>query len=76
MINIFRRSWTYAKLTDSEKAQFDRLWDMVPITDAIKGIEKHRKEVQNAVYLAFLMGCGYKNTDCKWREANPESIPF
>ena len=75
MIDIFRKSWTYAKLTDSEKKQFDIIWDSVPVLNAIKGTEKHRREIQNAIYCAFLHGCGYDNT-MKWREPNTESIPF
>ena len=61
----FEQSWTYAKLTEAEKAQYSKLWDAVPVLDAIKGTEKHRREVVNAIYYAFILGCGYSGWN--WR---------
>lgn len=64
--NMIIQSWTYARLTSAEKDQWKRTLESAPLKAAVKGTYKQRWNILNAVYTAFLYGCGY--TDFKWRE--------
>ena len=61
-----KKSWTYGKLTEEEKLQFEKTLEAVPVQEAIKGTYNQRWKVLQAVYMAFLNGCGYN--DFNWRE--------
>ena len=64
--NMIIKSWTYEKLTETQKKQWKNALDTTPIKKEIKGTYKQRWNILNGIYTAFLYGCGY--TDFKWRE--------
>lgn len=63
---MIRHSWTYGKLTDEEKQQFDKTLKSVQMQEALKGTYQQRWKILQAIYMAFLNGCGYN--DFNWRE--------
>ena len=67
-LEMIKKSWTWAKLTDEEKDWLEKLLDCHPIVEkAVKGSYKQRWNVLESIYYAFLLGCGYCNqTD--WRD--------
>ena len=72
-ITMIYKSWTYAKMTDSEKARLDDAFEFVS-RGCITGNYKTRWNIMQAAYTAFLTGIGYDGPT--WREPDPESIPF
>lgn len=72
-ITMIYKSWTYAKMTDLEKARLDDAFEFVS-RGCITGNYKTRWNIMQAAYTAFLTGIGYDGT--KWREPDQESIPF
>lgn len=65
---VIKRSWTWERLTDSEKAAFLKCH-----FNRIKGNAKQRIETLCLMYEAFLLALGY--SPIKWREADPDSVP-
>jgi len=64
--NMTERSWTFEKMTDSEKARcFDAL-HFANVQGMVKGTYKTRWNILNAVYHAFLIGIGYSGFN--WRD--------
>lgn len=62
---MIRHSWTYDKLTDEEKQQFDKTLKSVQMQEVLKGTYQQRWKILQAIYMAFLNGCGYN--DFNWR---------
>lgn len=65
-VSIFVRSWTFAKLTESEKQQCINSLLWAKEQNILKGTFENRVQILNAVYNAFLAGVGY--TSFNWRE--------
>ncbi len=74
-VEMIKESWTFARLTETEKTDCIRL-----LTEengnAVKGSYLQRWEILNAVYYGFLAALGYMSRPWAWREEKPESIPF
>lgn len=64
--NMIKQSWTYGKMTISERNAWDSLLEHTRTTDALKGTYKQRFDILNAVYYSYLIGIGY--SDFSWRE--------
>ena len=69
MIEMFRASWTWGRMTDDERERFLTL-DF----SGVKGTAKQRAEMMNALYRAFLAGLGYDGW--QWREPDPAAVQF
>lgn len=65
-LDMIRNSWTYQLLTVEELEQLDRAFKGGPVRNALKGSWRQRWEILQAVYHAFLEGCGYDGPG--WRE--------
>ena len=56
---VFRKkmeeSWTYSRLSDQEKINLDKVFEMTPI----RGNYLDRMEILACIYNAFLFGAGY-----------------
>lgn len=63
-LEMIRKSWTWARLTDQEK---ERFVDVVYDCD-VKGSYKQRFHILHKLYHAFLMGMNYDPLN--WREEN------
>lgn len=66
---MIRKSWTYERLTDDEKARYEKvvqLWAYDNPCDRIKGNYVERFSVMQMIYDAFLAGVGY--TGMGWRD--------
>ena len=68
------KSWTYNRLTDTEKAQWDKAVEFAQKQGMIRGTYRARWGIMNAIYNAFLNGCGYDG-GMNWREPNREEVP-
>lgn len=65
---IIKKSWTWQRLTEEEKAKFINL-----NFDNIKGTKTQRILLFNDIYHAFLTGLGYEPIG--WREPDKNEIP-
>ena len=66
-MEMIKKSWTYARLTDEER---ERMFEALRRTKLFGKFDQ-RCEQLHSVYYAFLLGVGYKPID--WRE--PEETP-
>ena len=67
-LEMIKKSWTWAKLTDEEKECFENFLASHPMVEkAVKGNYKQRWNVLETIYYAFLLGCGYGNK-VDWRD--------
>lgn len=72
-LEMIKKSWTWARLTEEEKAQFMTAWETVTISwanngdSAVKGTYKDRWQTCNAMYHMFLAGVGYDTNKEKWK---------
>ena len=62
-------SWTYARLTNTER---DSLIEAINRAHLI-GTWKQRWEQLNDIYFAFLSALGYDKDPVGWRETDPEA---
>ena len=69
-------SWTYAKLTDFEKKQWEDTIKGHCVTSSLKGREFQKWATLNAVYHAFLMGCGYDSFNWRCTEEEKEIMLY
>ena len=67
------KSWTYNRLTDAEKAQWDKAVEWAQKQGMIRGTYHARWGIMHAIYNAFLNGCGYDGMN--WREPNRDEVP-
>lgn len=74
MMQVFRNSWTYNKLTDTEKLRFDNAFDSKIVLGSLRGNYHTRCEQMNALYDVFLHAIGYNGPS--WRCDDSEVIPF
>ena len=70
---MIKQSWTYAKLTEHEKAQFKIVLYSRQVEKCLKGTYKQRWEILQAIYSSFLMALDY--TPIGWRE-DLDEIPL
>ena len=73
-IDIVEESWTYKKLTDTEKEKIMGILTSIQTQNALKGDYKQRINVLSAIYSAFLVSLDYKAIG--WREEKVEDLPF
>ena len=63
-----KQSWTWSKLTDEEKECFENFLASHPMVEyGVRGNYFQRWTELDAIYHAFLLGCGYRNR-ADWRE--------
>lgn len=67
-VRNFKKSWTYARLTEDERKGLDNSFSFVEKQNLLCGTYTQRWRQMNAIYCAFLYGCGYNN-DMNWRES-------
>ena len=65
-ITMIQKSWTYEKLTNTEKEFLNKTFNCKLIQKNIKGTYQQRWETLQGIYEAFLYGAGC--TGFKWRE--------
>lgn len=73
-MRIIYKSWTYDRMTDAEKAQWDKAVEWAQKQGMIRGTYRARRDIMQAIYNAFLHGCGYDN-QVDWREPNRDEVP-
>ena len=65
---MIKQSWPWAKLTDEEKDWFETFLASHPMVEhGVRGNYSQRWIILDAIYHAFLLGCGYHNR-VDWRE--------
>jgi len=73
-MEMINKSWTWARLTESERENFTDLADSLTNGDksivVVKGSYYTRWRILNAIYRAFLAGCVKTGVNC--REPKPE----
>lgn len=67
-MEMTRKSWTWARLTDEERSRFEKMiaGETGMANRCIKGAFNHRWEILNALYESFLAALDYKAFG--WRE--------
>ena len=71
-LDMIHHSWTFEKMTFSERMILNDLFFSPRTVDAIKGDYRQRWAVCNAIYGAYLDGLGYCGIG--WREI--ETVPL
>ena len=71
-ILMIEQSWTFGKMTKTEKLNCRYMLEAHTTKNALKGTYRQRWEILQACYSAFLDGLGY--TGANWRETE-ESAP-
>ena len=65
---MIKQSWTWSKLTEEEKECFETFLASHPMVEhGVRGNYSQRWIILEAIYLAFLTGCGYRNR-ADWRD--------
>ena len=73
-IDMIEQSWTYDRMTESEKIRCLDAFHDIRADHAIRGDYKTRFDICHAIYSAFLAGIGYDGPS--WREKeSAEPIP-
>ena len=65
-IEMIEKSWTYEKLTKNERLKLHELFNSIQCEIALKGNFKHRWDILQLLYRAYLDGLGYCGAD--WRK--------
>lgn len=65
-IEMIKKSWTFGKMTDEEKANCIELFENINKREDITGTYIQRWKSLNAVYSGYLCGLGYKGGN--WRD--------
>ena len=73
-IDIIRKSWTWAKLTEQEQNSFIDTVRSIIVRGDIKGTYKQRSLYMSNLYTMFLMGVGYDSPN--WRNNDPDAPLF
>ena len=63
---MIQKSWTYNRMTTEEKKRWIEVLNDVRCDKCLKGTYKHRWDILQAMYSAYLIGLGYDNFN--WRE--------
>lgn len=75
--DIIIKSWTYEKLTNKEKEQWNNtIFDSPMVEKALKGRDFQKYHILNTIYHAFLMGCGYDNFNWRCTEEEKEIMSY
>lgn len=72
-MQMIYKSWTYNRLTDAEKAQWDKAVEWAQKQGMIRGTYRARWGIMHAIYYAFLCGLGFDGGF--WREPNRDEVP-
>lgn len=72
--DMIRQSWTYARLTDTEKEKLKDWLFSERMKDCLRGTFRQRWETLQVIYHTFLLALEYNPTN--WREENEEDIPL
>ena len=67
-------SWTYDRMTESERGRLESAIDWADRQGMVKGTFDNRWKVLQAIYNAFLQGIGYNGP--AWREPDPAKVPM
>lgn len=70
-LEMIVKSWTWDRLTPEERTEFLNIVNRESSLKTITGTYRHRWEVIDLIYYAYLVGIGYKPIG--WRE--PETVP-
>ena len=68
-LEMIKKSWTWAKLTEKEREKFSELLEHPCSAIVIRGNYDQRWEACEALYHTYLEGLGY--TPLEWRETQP-----
>lgn len=71
-MQMIYESWTYGRMTDAEKAQWDKAVEFAQEQGMIRGTYRARWSIMQAIYNAFLCGLGYDGG--LWREPNRDEV--
>ena len=64
--DMIKKSWTYEKFTEEEKAHLENVLTSVQVKNILKGTEKQRWNILQAIYYSYLIGLGYDSPT--WRQ--------
>lgn len=64
-VEMTKKSWTYARLTEKEKGNFQNLITWITESQMLKGAYVQRWNQMHIAYFAFLHALGYNPPD--WR---------
>lgn len=67
MLDMFFKSWTYARFTESEKTRFQDAFIFVNEQNLLSGNYEQRCKQMHILYNSFLMGIGYDPHITDWR---------
>lgn len=73
-LEMIKKSWTWAKLTEKEREKFSELLEHPCSAVVIRGNYNQRWEACEALYHTYLEGLGYKPLD--WRDNQPTVSTF
>lgn len=73
-MSMIKKSWTYDKMTNNERGLFMDSVIWANEQNIIKGDYRTRWDILQGLYYTFLTAIGYSGS--KWREPNPDEIPF
>ena len=63
---MIKNSWTYEKFTEEERAHLKNVLTSVQVKNILKGTEKQRWNILQAIYYSYLIGLGYDSPT--WRQ--------
>lgn len=69
---MIEKSWTYGKMTETERKNWKDVLYSVRTKNALKGTYIQRWEILQAIYGAYLIGIGYDNFN--WREDTESTL--
>ena len=76
-IDMIKKSWTYDRMTETEKAHCIDALHQAAIYDKIdRGSYLQRWQNFNAVYTGFLWALGYSENPVTWRETDADAPQF
>lgn len=62
---MIRNSWTYARMTEEERKNWEKVLYSTPTKEALKGAYFQRWHILQAIYSSFLQALNYTPT---WRD--------
>ena len=74
-IEMIKHSWTYEKLTATERENLMLSFNQHSVTEALKGNYNQRWNILRAIYHTYLLALGFNNNPT-WREENINDIPL
>lgn len=64
--NMILESWTYAKMNNEEKENWNKVLTDIRLKECLRGSYYARWDILQAIYHTYLIGLGYTNFN--WRE--------